>query len=80
MISRFFSATTVLGCCCDCTSTGSILQAVTDDDVGGSGCCGSLGGPGVTVTIFGECNGDDTTGLLENRCVGWDAVVPNPEV
>ena len=48
-------------------STGSILHAVTDDVVGGNGCCGSLGGPGVTVTIFGECKGDETAGLAGNR-------------
>lgn len=71
IISRFFNATTVLGCCCcGCISTGSILQAVTVEVVGGKGCCGSLGGPAVIVTIFGECSGDDATGLLENKWVG----------
>jgi len=51
-------------------------------DVGGSGCCGNLGGgPVVRVTILGECSGDDTTGLLGNICAaGWDTVAPNPVV
>ena len=59
---------------------GSILQADTFDVVGGNGCCGNRGGPVATVTIFGECKGDETTGLLENKCGGWGVVDPNPAV
>lgn len=63
--SRFLRATVLVGI----STAGSILQAEIDVDVGGSGCCGNLGGgPVVRVTILGECNGDDTTGLLGNIC------------